>query len=92
VQADLTDASAASRYEYQVGDALAWVDYERGPTATVLRYAFVPTELGGRGVGSRMVRAVLDDLRARGERVVPRCSFIAAWIARHPDYQDLLAP
>lgn len=87
----LSDEAAAGRYEYRIDGALAWVRYARGPDATVLSYAYVPAELNGRGVGSAMVRAVLDELRARGERVVPTCGFVAAWISRHPDYQDLLA-
>jgi len=42
-------------------------------------------------VGSALVRAVLDDVRRRGLRVEPRCPFIAAFIARHPAYADLVA-
>ena len=44
----------------------------------------------GKGLGGTLARAALDDVRARGEHVIARCPFIAAWIERHPDYQDLL--
>ena len=44
----------------------------------------------GRGLAGQLVRAVLDDVRARGEQVIPRCEFTKAWIAKHPDYQDLV--
>jgi len=40
-------------------------------------------------VGSRLVQGALDRLRAAGERVVPVCSFVVAWMRRHPDYDDL---
>ena len=44
----------------------------------------------GRGVGGALARAALDDVRDRGERAVPICPFIAEWIQRHPDYDDLV--
>jgi hypothetical protein len=43
------------------------------------------------GVGSRLAKGALDDVRRRGLKVVARCPFIAAWLKRHPDYADLLA-
>ncbi len=51
----------------------------------------MPEALSGQGVGSKLVRGVLDALRAEGAKVVPRCEFVAAYIARHPEYRDLLA-
>jgi predicted GNAT family acetyltransferase len=41
-------------------------------------------------VGSTLVRGALDDVRAHGLRVVPRCSFVRGYIERHPDYADLV--
>ena len=56
---------------------------------------FIHTEIApefeGRGLGSRLAVAALDDVRRRGLRVVPRCPFIARFIAGHAEYQDLLA-
>jgi hypothetical protein len=51
----------------------------------------VPEALSGQGVGSRLVRGALDLIRAEGLMVVPSCSFVAAWIGKHPDYADLVA-
>ena len=85
----LSDNAAAGRFEFRVGAALAYVDYERAPGVTTLTYARVPDELQGHGVGAAMTRAVLKELAARGERVVPACGFIAAFIARHPEFQAL---
>jgi uncharacterized protein len=44
----------------------------------------------GEGLGSILARGALDDVRARGEKIVPLCPFITAWLKRHPDYQDLI--
>ena len=45
----------------------------------------------GKGVGSTLVQGALDDVRARGLKVQPICPFVAAYIRRHPEYQDLVA-
>jgi predicted GNAT family acetyltransferase len=51
----------------------------------------VPAPLRGRGLGSQMMRGVLQDVRAQGLKVVPRCPFVASYIDRHPEFADLLA-
>ena len=51
----------------------------------------VPAQLRGRGLGSQMMRAVLQDVRQQGLKVVPRCPFVADYIRRHPEFADLLA-
>ena len=50
----------------------------------------VSPEYEGRGVGAALVRTALDEARAANLQVLPVCPFFAGWIARHPDYQDLL--
>ena len=54
-----------------------------------LLHAEVPAHLNGRGLGAKLVRATLDTLDAQGAKVVPRCSFIRAWMARHPEYDRI---
>jgi predicted GNAT family acetyltransferase len=86
----VTDAPHTHRYEARIGDEVAGeAAYIRTPELI----AFVHTEVGdafeGRGVGSALARAALDDARAQDRRVLAICPFIKGWIARHPDYQDL---
>jgi hypothetical protein len=88
---EVTDNVAQSRYEYVADGAMSFIEYRRSPGVIVLTYAKVPPHLEGRGLGARMVRAVLDAIRIRGEKVVPQCSFVAAFIRRHPEYQDMVA-
>ncbi len=58
------------------------------------RYLFVHTEVKeefeGRGIGTELARHALDDVRSKGKLIVPVCPFIAAWLKRHPDYQDMV--
>ena len=87
----MTDNLARQRYEMPIGAAIAYVDYSRAPGVTTLRYARVPDELAGAGLGSALAHAALEAVRQRGDRVVASCSFIAAYIARHPEFHGLLA-
>jgi predicted GNAT family acetyltransferase len=50
-----------------------------------------PQRLRGRGIASRLVHGALEAVRARGLKVVPRCSFVANYVARHREFDDLLA-
>ncbi|HKM62172.1 MAG TPA: GNAT family N-acetyltransferase [Acidisphaera sp.] len=88
---DLHDNTARGRYEMDVDGDVAFVTYETKPDRLILVHTEVPRALEGRGIGSALARAVLDDIRRRGLRVEPRCPFIAAFIARHSDFADLVA-
>ena len=88
---EIVDNAARQRFEMTVEGRTAFVSYRRSPGVVTLTHAEVPMELEGRGIGSTLARATLDAIRAEGSKVVPRCSFIAAFVRRHPEYQDLLA-
>ncbi len=89
---EVTDNPARSRFEMASGGAVAFVGYRReGGDHIVLTHTEVPEALSGQGVGSKLVRGVLDTLRAEGAKVVPRCEFVAAYVERHPEYRDLVA-
>ena len=87
----LRDNTAAGRYEYPLGDDLGWVRYRRSGGVTTLSYACIPDGRAGQGAGAAMARAVLEAERQRGSRVRATCSFIAAYLARHPEFDDLRA-
>jgi uncharacterized protein len=89
---EVKDNPAASRFETAIGGDVAFVEYERtGGGRIALLHTEVPEALSGQGVGSKLVRGVLDTLRAEGAKVVPRCEFVATYVERHPEYRDLLA-
>jgi uncharacterized protein len=88
---EVRDNPARRRFEMASGDAVAFVEYRREGDRIVLTHTEVPEALAGQGVGSKLVRGVLDRLRAEGAKVVPRCGFVAAYVERHPEYRDLLA-
>ena len=67
------------------------LDYQRGDGIISLVHTGVPAAIGGRGVAAALVRAALDYARAEGLKVVPACSYVAAYFKRHPQDADLLA-
>ena len=56
-----------------------------------LQHTVIDPEQRGRGLGSVLVPAVLDYIRARGAKLMPTCPFVRGWIDEHPDQQDLVA-
>jgi predicted GNAT family acetyltransferase len=91
VPTDLRHNTARHRYEFGLdgGEALAF--YRLTDGVMTITHTEVPTHLRGRGLGSRMMHAVLQDVRAQGLKVVPRCPFVADYIDRNPEFRDLLA-
>lgn len=87
----LKDNPQQGRFEMEVEGRIAFVAYRRSNGVISLNHAEVPVELEGQGIGSELVRATLEAARAEGLKVVPRCSFVAAFMRRHPEYRDLLA-
>lgn len=89
----IIDNADRQRFEMQVEGRMAFVSYRRAPGVVTLTHAEVPSELEGRGIGGELVAATLDALRTEGVKVIPRCSFVAAYMRRHAaEYGDLLAP
>jgi predicted GNAT family acetyltransferase len=84
------DNAALNRFELTVDGVTAYAEYTRAPGVITFVHTIVPEALGGRGVGSALVHAALDAVRAEGLKVVPQCSFVAAYIKKHTEYQDLL--
>jgi uncharacterized protein len=89
--AQVLDAPERSRFElYLDGRRIGLLDYDiSGSTATIPHTEIDPA-YGGRGLGGELVKGALDDLRRRNVRVRPVCSFVSHYIARHPEYSDLV--
>jgi predicted GNAT family acetyltransferase/glutaredoxin len=91
-EAEVVDAPHASRYELRLGGRLIGLAAYRRRDG---RISFTHTEVNesweGRGLGSLLAAAALEDARRQGLEVVPLCPFIARYIEEHPEYEDLVA-
>ncbi|MBC7633049.1 GNAT family N-acetyltransferase [Aeromicrobium sp.] len=88
----ISHSTDEQRYEIHVDGVLAGfaVAREDGDTV-VFPHTEVFEEFEGRGLASELVAGALDDVRARGRKVVAPCPYVARFIGKHPDYADLLA-
>jgi predicted GNAT family acetyltransferase len=85
------DNRQSHRFELEIDDQVAKAWYrEQGNVVTFTR-TDVPDALSGKGVGSALAKGALDAVRAAGQKVVALCPFIASYIKRHREYEDLLA-
>lgn len=82
----------AGKYYALIDGKEAMCEYGQAGDGTLnFWHTYVPPELRGRGIADELVRLALDDVLARGLKVVPSCWFVRLYIDRHPRYQALLA-
>ncbi|MFE4535258.1 GNAT family N-acetyltransferase [Streptomyces scopuliridis] len=90
---EVSDVPEVRRYEARVdgeSKVAGVAEYIRTTELVAFVHTEVSPEYEGRGVGSALARTALDDARAANLRVLATCPFFAGWIARHPEYEDLL--
>jgi predicted GNAT family acetyltransferase len=78
------------RFELEVDGRLALAHYRPSPGVITFTHTEVPPELGGRGVGSSLVKGALELVRAQGLKVVSKCPFVSAYLGKHPEFNDLM--
>jgi uncharacterized protein len=87
--AAVRDNKAQSRFELDVGDAVAFANYRLAPAAVIITHTETPRSLRGRGIASELVKGALDLIRADGHRVIAGCGFVVDYLRKHPEYADL---
>jgi predicted GNAT family acetyltransferase len=88
----VVDNPEAHRYEALLGDRVAgFAAYRLAADRRIFTHTEVDPSLEGRGIGTKLARGALDDVRKRGVRITVHCPFIGAYIRRHAEYEDLVA-
>ena len=89
----ITDHPESSRFELRAdGELVGWLDYRPAGDSVILAHTEVVDGHEGEGLGGALVRGALDAARATGKTVIPTCTFAAAYIDRHPELDEFLAP
>ena len=84
----VTHNAALNRYEMKTDHGLALAVYSQQGDSLVFTHTEVPPADEGKGYASILVKHALDDTRRRGLKIVPACSFVVAYVRRHPEYRD----
>jgi predicted GNAT family acetyltransferase len=86
---NVRDNTDRHRFELDVDGQIAFAGYRREGDTLLITHTETPVSLRGRGVGSALVRGLLDIARAQGLKVAPKCPFVAGYIDKHAEYADL---
>jgi predicted GNAT family acetyltransferase len=82
--------TALNRFELDLNGKMAAAYYTLSPGVITFTHTEVPQEMSGHGIGSQLVRSALESARQQGLKVVPKCPFVSAYMAKHPEFNDLL--
>ena len=86
----ITHNSGKNRFETLIDDYPSKLDYIRDGKNFVITHVGVHPELRGQGVAGRLVEVSLEYAKEESLRVIPMCSYAAAYIRRHPEYAELM--
>ena len=78
------------RYEFRFGDQLAILEFIRTRDKIYLTHTEVPPALSGKGIGSALIKAVLEEVKRLGLTLVPLCPFVALYLKRNPEWKSLV--
>lgn len=88
---ELTDNAAMQQYEFDIDGQLAVIEYMKPREGVIyLTHTYVPDSLSGQGIGTELVEAVLEDVKRKELAVVPQCEFVAQYIVRHPQWEEIV--
>jgi len=89
--ANVRHDESQQRYVIEVeGKELGMAAYQDDGQRRIFSHTEVDPSLEGKGMGSKLVREALEDTRQDGKRIVPVCEFVAAYVKKHRDWDDII--
>ncbi|MGO2758324.1 GNAT family N-acetyltransferase [Psychrobacter sp.] len=79
---NITHNESANRFETTIDSHTGYISYQDRGNELVYDHTVVPQQLGGRGLGSALVKHALDFARQQEKKVVPQCSFVSSYISK----------
>jgi len=86
------DGATEGRFEVHLGGDVAFAEYRLLESGILFPHTVVPPAFEGKGVGGALVRHAMAYAREKGQMVIPVCTFFAGYIAKHPQFHDLVHP
>ena len=87
---DIKNNEARKRYELDVDGKIAILEYMLAGDSLVLSHTEVPEGLEGLGIGGKLAKHALEDIKDKGKKAIITCPFVTAYIKRHPEYKELV--
>src|SRR5947209_16999925 len=78
------------RFESDTASGVAFVEYIIDGDEITFTHTEVPKQAEGKGVAGRLVAEAMAYARGANLRVIPQCEYVAAWLKRHREYDDIL--
>lgn len=88
----VTNNQKQQQYEVHEGDEIAILQYRLLQNKIALMHTEVPESLNGRGIAAALAHHALETARSSDQRVMVYCPYVAAYLKRHPEYNDLVVP
>jgi predicted GNAT family acetyltransferase len=86
---DIHHEADRQRFTISVDGHTCVLDYELSDSVMTITHTGVPAAVGGKGIAAALTQVALDTARERQWQVIPRCSYAAVYLERHPQYADL---
>jgi predicted GNAT family acetyltransferase len=86
----LKNNKEANQYQIQIDEYSARIEYILAQDKIFLTHTEVPKQMVGKGVGSVLVKMILQDIEKHDLTLVPLCPFVAMYIKRHPEWLKLV--
>lgn len=88
---ELIDNQEQKQYEFHIGNDIPKIEYIKTKNGEIyLTHTETPEALEGKGIASALVKAVLNDIDAKGLRLVPLCPFVVSYIRKHPEWRCIV--
>lgn len=87
---ELKNNRISKQYEFHIDGLIPKIEYIRAQDRIFLTHTEVPKELEGRGIGSMLIKAVLEEVERQELTLVPLCPFVAGYIKEHPEWKKLV--
>lgn len=87
---ELIDNPDKPQYEFHLEGEIPRLEYIKAQDKIYLTHTEVPSALAGRGIGSALIGAVLEDIDRQGLTLVPLCPFVAMFLKRNPEWKRLV--
>ncbi len=88
---DVQDNKALKRFELHLNGALAFANYRLAPGTVIITHTEAAPELRGHGAASKLINGALEQIRSDGLKVVAGCDFVASYLEKHPEFDDIIA-